>query len=404
MRWVFRIGFAVLAVLVIGVLGVISAPWVPVLRDQFGADPHRAWLAEHQSHLAAADMFEDDFSDSRFIILAEMHGYAAVQDADLTLVRHFAQRGPTTYLAELDPGQAIAFNQYLAGGDESAARAVFDAWADQTLQWANTEFFAKLTALAAHNASSPQDEQIWFVGVDRPASSERLAAQTALVTAQASPGFDSVEAVQALNLALAEAALGRPETSSRYAHIVANIDMLVATESARDRTFYGLWGLFHGAKTTVNGATPLAVHLDAPGGAFEGAVGVISTMCLDACMNLMPTAALPDALHGPDGTEYVEIPITFDHVYLYRVRGVGDLKSVMGEADSALFRIAGDGTPFAAGARLSQATGVLPLVQPFTYGGPAADIFDYLLVLRGSDALTPWRGEAHDITASGQAD
>ena len=38
------------------------------------------------------------------------------------------------------------------------------------------------------------------------------------------------------------------------------------------------------------------------------------------------------------------------------------------------------------------------------YGGPAAEITDYWIVMRGSAGLTPWDGEVQDIVGGDSSD
>ena len=90
-----------------------------------------------------------------------MHGFAAPQSLDAALIEYLQSEGPARwYLAELTPREAIAVNTYISGGDDAAVRAVFDRFAQLGLQWANREFFAKLTALRALNETLPAERQI----------------------------------------------------------------------------------------------------------------------------------------------------------------------------------------------------------------------------------------------------
>ena len=392
-------GLFALIALVIG--AVLALPFWPVLQDQFGAGDHRAWLEEHRTVVAleagAPVIADDSFRDARFVMLSELHGYRAVQALDLRLVEQLAAQGPArTYLAELGPDQAMAFNLFLHIGDDAAARGVFDAWAAADVQWANREFFAKLERLRALNAALPEDRRVWFVGVDVLGDTARFTEMTQGLTGEAEAGFSSYEAVQALNARLGAAALEREDGASRYAHILSN--MQIVSELGPDQFFYGLWGLFHGSKTTVNGSQPLAMRLNAPGGAFEDSVVTLTAICVEACFNMMPAQAIPSFLHGDSQPDYVYLPMNLDNAMLQRMRGVGDLKAAMGEAQIAAFRISGAGSPYASGARLSAMTGYLSLMQAFDYGGPASQVTDYVIAIRGSAGLTPWNGVAFDTS------
>ncbi|MEQ8406259.1 MAG: hypothetical protein RKE49_14280 [Oceanicaulis sp.] len=404
MKLILKILGGLLALIMLGIAGIIAWPFIPVVQDRFGGAEHRAWLEDHRTEidLGAADAgfdFGPEVHGARFVVLAELHGYRAVQALDLALLEHFTENGPArTYLAELSPGQAFAFNQMVSGGDAAPARAVFDAWAQTQAQWANQEFFQKLERIRDLNASLPENRRIWFVGVDAPVDREGLAE---LVAANAEtgvePGFDSYAAVQALNVELGRDALQR-ESSNRYVHILANMETAAGLDP--QRAFYGLWGLFHGSKTTINGSDPLALRLNREGGVFEDSLASLTTLCVEGCLNMMPARAMPEVLHGDGDPDYIYIPNNFDNVMLARVRGVNEIKAAAGEADIAAFRINGEDSPYADGVRLSALSGYLMLVQGWEYGGPAARVTDYYIVMRNSAGLTPWSGTVHDVTGA----
>lgn len=402
MKLILKLLGGLLALIVLAAAGLIAWPLIPVVQDRFGGAEHRAWLEDHRTEidLAAAEPgfdFGPQVHESRFVMLSEIHGFRAVQALDLALVEHFAETGPArTYLAELDPGQALAFNTMISGGDEAPARAVFDAWAQSQAQWANQEFFQKLERMRELNARLPEDRRIWFVGVDAPSDREALAALVTDVS-DTEPGFDSFAAVQAANAQLGRAALER-ESDDRYAHMLANIETLASLDP--QRAFYGLWGLFHGTKTTIGGAEPLAVRLNREGGVFEGEVTTLTTVCVDGCLNMMPARAMPAFLHGDGDPDYIHLPNNFDDVMLARVRGVNQIKAATGEADIAAFRINAPGSPYASGGRLSALSGYLMAIQGWEYDGPAAQVTDYYIVMRNSAGLTPWSGEVYDVTGN----
>lgn len=402
MHIILRLLIGLILVIALAAGALAALPYWPSLKDRFGAEPFQDWLTAQRTVIDVAEpidtlSFDDAVYDSRLVLLSEIHGYRAVQAIDLILLRHFAQTGPArTYLAELGPDQAMAFNIYLATGEDAAVRSVFDDWAAGDYQWANAEFFDKLTAIRSLNAELPEERQIWFVGVDQLGSAERLEALARFVQDDAEAGFDRFEQVQAINASLGALALQRAENAGRYTHMLENIAWV--TQLGPQRHFYGLWGLFHGTKTTVNGAEPLALRLNRDGGSFEGSVTTFTTLCIEGCLNLMPARAMPGFLHGGAEPNYIYLPMSFDDALLQRVRGANDLRSAMGEADIAAFRVTGEDSPYNSSDRLSALTGYLSMVQTFEYGGPASEISDYFIVMRGSAGLTPWDGQVHDTS------
>lgn len=404
-RILIKIVIALAGLIGLLIAGLVGFPYTAIVQDQFGSGAYRTWLEEHRTEIGVAEAgtdfrLGDEAYEARLVLLSEIHGYRAVQAIDLALVQHFAAHGPArTYLAELGPEQALAFNQYLRTGDDGPTRAIFDAWAATQTQWANQEFFAKLGAMRALNETLPEARKIWFVGVDRPsADMGQLRTLMDAAASPAEPGFDGYERVQALNVSLGQRALARDEDAGRYTHILENIDAVAALDP--DRSFYGLWGLFHGAKTRVNGASPLAHRLNQDGGAFEGSVVSLTTVCVEGCLNMMPARAIPAFLHGDGNADYIAVPMNFDDALLFRLRGINDAKAIAGDAPVVAFKMTGEGSPYTTGPRMSVQTGYLSMVQGFEYGGPASEVTDYFILMRTSAPLTPWEGTIHDVSGA----
>jgi len=385
-------------------MGLAAYPWWPVIRDAFGADDYVSYLEANRIPLdlnlsEAGFSFPSEVYSSRFVMLGEVHGYATPQRIDLALIRHLnARAGVRWYLAEVAPAQAMAINTYLAGGDSVAAAAVFDGWADRTAQWANREFFDKLTAIRSMNTELPAERQVRFIGVDAP-QGEARPPRPPTVTGD----LDVIETADAINARLAVDAADAPAEWSRYDHILHNIESVLQTKGAEDETFYGLWGKFHTLKVPAQGAEPLALRLNAPDGLMPGGVTSIVTLCASNCFNMMPSAALPPPMQ-PSGREaYVWVPLGNDRTYFYRTAGVSDLLAAMGDDDEVLFPLGAEGTPYRTGVRLVGESGILAALQGLDVEGSAADAFDYVLGMRNTAPLTPWRGTAADVSGEAQA-
>ncbi|NRA31696.1 MAG: hypothetical protein HRU11_15720, partial [Parvularculaceae bacterium] len=105
------------------------------------------------------------------------------------------------------------------------------------------------------------DQKIVFVGVDKlndPAFAKRMKAFANAAT----PGFDDLASLRAINTALLDDALLREEDASRYANIIPNIETIMQLPGAGFESYFALWGLFHGSKQPVNGREPLAMRLN----------------------------------------------------------------------------------------------------------------------------------------------
>lgn len=404
LKWLVRLSLGIVAFILLATAALAGFPWGAVLWERLGSEPYRAHLAANQKVLAleAADAgFElraEDL-DAKYILLGEMHGFAVPQRLDLALVTHLQNAGPPRwYLAEMTPAEAIAVNEYIGGGDHAPVRAVFDQFAQMGLQWANNEFFEKLTRLRQLNARWPGAQQVRFIGIDRDREGDAASAFAGVERLQADLG-DPGSALD-INLRLqAVSAAG----DDRYPVMWARLTELAALPNFENARFMGLWGLGHTSEARINASTPLAMWLKDETAAFAGDVVTINTMCIGQCFNMMPAPGLPALMAGPGAEEYTYLPMGIDNPYFQRPVGVSDLIAVLGDERAALYRLSGDASPYHEGHRLSGATGYLVMARPWTVEGSAADMTDYLVVYRDSAPLTPWSGRAFDLSGRAAA-
>lgn len=403
-KWILRVLVGALLILLLGFGAIAGLPWLTVLGDGFGSGAYKTHLAANETvlDLAAPDggfaLSEADL-EARYIFLGEMHGYGLPQRLDLALVT-YVQRGevPRWYLAELTPREAIAVNHYLEGGSDTYVRAMFDRFAGMSLQWANSEFFDKLTAMRALNETLPPDRQVRFIGIDLDRSGEPLALpETGELPA---PDLGDFSTAQAINHAL----LAVPaDGGSRYGAMRPRLAALAGMPGHDAARFVGLWGLGHTSEAPIGGGVPLAIWLQDEGAPYGGEVVTINTLCVGECFNMLPAVALPAAMAGPNGEDYIWLPMGVDNPYFQRPKGIGDLMAVLGPDAAALYRISGEGSPYETGDRLTASSGYLVMMRPWEIEGSAAAMTDYMIVYRGTPPLTPWAGEAHDLSGMAAA-
>lgn len=401
-KWIIRLVIIVIILIVLGLASVAGLPWLTVIGEQFESRAYRDHLAANETvldlswpdariALAPADL------DARYIVLGEMHGYALPQTFDAALVTYLQKEGPPRwYLAEMTPHEAIAVNEYLAGGGDLYVRAVFDRFATMDLQWANREFFQKLTALRALNETLSDERQIRFIGIDLDREGDLL--QVPEPQSAASPDLGDPSTARAINDALSGV---RTEGPSRYKAMKARLTALAQMPGFADARFAGLWGIFHASEVAINGSEPLARWLQDDAAPYAGDVVTITSICVGDCFNLMPAAALPGPMAGPNGERYTWVPMGVDNPYFQRPKGIGDLIHALGSDRAALYRIAGSESPYQRGDRLTASSGYLVMMRPWNIGGTAAQMTDYVLLYRDTPPLHPWSGAAYDV--SGQA-
>lgn len=404
LKWIIRLvlGAVALVVLVIGLFA--GLPWLTVAGERIGSGAYRSHLAANETvlDLAAPDagfaLAADDLN-ARYIFLGEMHGYALPQQFDTALVTYLQTAGPPRwYLAEMTPREAIAVNAYLAGGEDRYVRAVFDRFAKMGAQWANQEFFRKLTALRALNETLPHERQVRFLGIDLDREGEPLALPEP--ERGGKPDLGDPATAQAIN----EALLGVKATGpGRYAAMRARLSALAAMPGFAEARFVGLWGLFHASEAPINGSRPFARWLQDDAADYRGEVVTINTMCVGDCFNMMPAAALPGPMSGPKGERYTWIPMGIDNPYFQRPKGISDFMQMLGTDRAALYRIGGEGSPYSRGNRLTASSGYLVMMKPWKVAGTAAQMTDYVLLYRDSAPLHPWAGKAFDVTGEAAA-
>lgn len=402
LKWTIRLIVAAVALVILAAGSILGLPWLAVLGEQFGAAPYRSHLAANETVLdlnapdAGFALANDDLN-ARYIILGEMHGYALPQQLDAALITYLQTEGPPRwYLAEMTPREAIAVNEYIAGGDDRYVRAVFDRFAEMEAQWANQEFFHKLTSLRALNETLSDTRQIRFIGIDLDREGDPLNVPEA--ASVGTPNLSDPATARAIN----EALLRVPtETGSRYAAMRARLTALAEMPGFSDARFAGLWGLFHASEAPINNSEPLARWLQDASATYAGDVVTINSMCIGACFNMMPAADLPGPMIGTNGERYTWLPMGIENPYFQRPSGISDFMHALGTDRAALYRVGGEASPYRQGNRITSSSGYLVMMQPWEVSGTAAQMTDYVLVYRDSAPLHPWSGEAFDV--SGQA-
>jgi len=403
LKWAIRLIVAAIALIVVAVATFAGLPWLTVAGERFGSGPYRSHLAANETvldlsapdagfQLTAADL------DARYVILGEMHGYARPQQLDVALITYLQTEGlPRWYLAEMTPREAIAVNEYLSGGSDSYARAVFDRFAGMGVQWANQEFFQKLTSLRALNETLPAERQVRFIGIDLDRDGDPLDLPEADARG---PDLSDPSTARAIN----EVLLGVPvETRSRCGAMKSRLTALAQLPGFADARFYGLWGIFHASEAPINNADPLASWLQKSTAPYAGDVVTINSMCVGDCFNMMPAAALPSPMAGPNGEDYTWVPMGIENPYFQRPKGISDFMHTLGTDRAALYRVGGDGSPFKESDRLAAASGYLVMMQPWEVSGTTAQMTDYVLLYRDTAPLYPWSGKAFDLSGHGAA-
>lgn len=401
LKWTIRLIVAILSFVVLAAVSLAGLPWLTVVAERIGSEPYRDHLANNETVLdlsepdAGFELTVDDLN-ARYVLLGEMHGYALPQQLDAALMTYLQTEGPLRwYLAELTPREAIAINEYLSGGSDIYARAVFDRFSEMGLQWANKEFFQKLSTLRALNETLPAERQIRFIGIDLDREGDPL--ELPVAGAGASANLGDLSTARGINEALLRVPV---ETGKRYAAMKARLAALAEMPGFADARFAGLWGFFHASEAPINNVEPLALWLQDADAPYAGDVVTINTLCVGECFNMMPAAALPGPMAGPDGQKYTWVPMGMENPYFQRPKGISDFMQALGEDRAALYRVGGEGSPYTESNRLAASSGYLVMMKPWDVSGTTTQMTDYVLVYRDTAPLHPWSGEAFDLSGA----
>ena len=424
-------GIILLAIVVIGLVW----PWTTVLRERWSSSEYVAYLEDHTRPLELTKpdgglQFPASFYENKLFLLGEIHGAQTAQQVDLAMMIHLNQKlGVKWLMAELNPVQAERFNAYLDTGNESLLTPVFEGWLSEVAQWGNQQHYDKLIALREYNQSQPEERQIRYFGVDLIRENQQQDAAQWLawlladvpedapaeilgLKSAASSAFDAERLRPALEAALpilaGEGAMLEPDVGQRVGYIARNL--LASFDGPRrydvipdniramveefgigdDEPIYGFWGLFHVMKAKVNETgEPMALKLQNSNLPFADGIASVLMVYADSLQN-MPSNGLPGFLQ--DDGPYTDFTLSQDNPYLSYLYGIGDLKR-MTDAPATLFDPFERGSPYIGSDRLSRQSGLLTFVFPFELEGTADTAVDQVILINGSDALTPWQGK-----------
>lgn len=432
LKWFLR-AFATLTLLVVAIFGWIVGSAYFAGRS----DPDEvAYLKQNATalDLKATDggfRFPAEVYQKRLFLLGEVHGIAAGQTLDLALLQHLnARTGLRTYLAEIDPAQAAAFNGYLQSGDEAELNRVFAFWAKTKQQWGNDNFRRKIIAIRTLNQQLEPSRRIRFLGMDRlqdvALACDHLAALAKRAEASQWQGVAALRAAIAQKRACEDATKTGPLTtagpalaallptsrpdgidaqdwteivamihmlhdrhklSGREDVITAGFDRLVDDPDYANEKLYGLWGMYHVMQKSVNGLSPFAQRLR--NGKYVGQLVSIAAFNLDSAM-MLPEDALPIVQKGKGG--YGTVPYSVDNPVMSTLSGIGSLKSAL-TGEATLFAMNASGSPYLQSTRLGRLYGIFGYAQKFEVGATPGDRYaaaDYAVVVTGSAATEPF--------------
>ncbi len=403
--------------------GLLTGHVIAQTDSAYNGVPHQEIRPDQPNQFS---LFDDAFYQHRLFLLGESHGVQKPQELDFALLKHLNDRaGVRQYIAEVDAVKAHYLNDYLKTGDTTTLDKVFRSWIIETAQWANRDFYGKITRIRALNQTLPPARRIRFVGIDRiqdkPLAAERL---TALLRGRKLPKSARLLADSLTNGLLANCpdsvvarasltwldswktapgtygrAFGRDTAELR--HLLMNIAYLETVKSREKIIFtnfqtllpslnneklYGFWGFFHVLQQPpVGSGKPLACLVR------ESGISVVSLVCryLDSFM-MLPTAFLPP-FWREKGKTFSRLDKFNTDSELMRTEGMEGMRTATNPNSMTLFALDRPGsfarkTPI----RIKYASFMPPSQRmQFDPSRPTTDYFQYIVLIRNSDMTQP---------------
>ncbi|GAB2519898.1 TraB/GumN family protein [Spirosoma aerophilum] len=378
-------------------------------------------------------LFDSAFYQNDVFLLGEIHGVAATQGIDLTLLKHLNKRvGLRYYLAEMDCGQAALLNAYLDTGNRGLLDSLFRCFLKQThagsSQWGNQQFYDKLVHIQAYNQTLPPNARIQFLGVDWFQSNGQLAVpmlkqlvahcpttphtlldslrllvvqDSSLSLKKLFPFAGRINADYAAHQDQYKAVFGNQLLAFRqffrtlaYANnkmsrddIAAQMTRFIIDELGLvHEKLYGLWGTTHILQAGVNNQQTFSGLLKAAG----RRVVTINTLYKDSEV-LLHRDAVP-FIFRKKGQEFVRSKYLNSDGPVFKIDGFSSLEPVCAPNTTTLIRLDAPNSPYLKTISLVKMSGITG--SKVTPNDPEHNVttsfFQYVFVVRNSPAVDLW--------------
>lgn len=378
-------------------------------------------------------IFDANFYNNQVFLVSESHGYYKPQEVDFELFKQINKKnGVRYYIAEVDFAQAYYLNQYLATGDESILKQVYQYWYDQKAQWGCKAGFEKWQKMYAYNKTLASSKKIVVLGLDetqnydmnvqvlntllakssyKKGSNPQLDSliyfsNTKLVTDSARKSF--LKYTRRLNDEMAKKTSSFKKILKKnyfsFQYIISNTAAKKQREirifdnfntyyneyQLSSEKFYGFWGRFHAMQDSVNGALPFAGMLTRSNLGLKNKVVSIPVFCLESS-SMLPTSMLPPIAQQA-GTVFSKSPMVNDDSFVYKVKGISILKKITPENGIGIVKLNAAGSPYFKGLDLVESSSAMDKTFEWvgTKGAATTDYLQYAVIVRNSEWAVPY--------------
>ena len=353
-----RVLIFMLLILIIAPLSLAAYFYIRGLIYKGGKSPRSiTYLKKHRERIPSTGdlnltLFDSTCLTGSVFLLGEVHGYADVQALDDRLFVFLNQKaGVRHYIAEMDSSRAKQLNTFLAGPtpDTLLLRQVIKAIALRIPQQSSHELYLKWLRLYRYNKALSIDKKMVVHGIDTDFS-DTLA------------------------------------TISRDSAMFLNLRSIIAQPPFKNEKFYGLFGYYHVLQAGIGprNTYPFAAKLKRSN--YFGPNAIRSLICLPLESSMYIPATIQGYPKPPNeqlGWFNVDGPLAL-------VNGIEDLKSTSQLNTQTLFRLDGADSPYGTDQRLLGVRSTLmgDNILASTTTRPTTDYYQYVVLLRGSKALT----------------
>ena len=320
-------------------------------------ETHINYLKNHHEILdknkASFNSFDSSFYSNNIFILCENHGFEDVQLIDDQLFIHLNKtQGVRFYIAEMDSLIAKELNTFLNKpiADKTLLKSVIKSIADIIPQQSSQQLMDKWLRIHAYNLQLKDGFKIEVLGLDK----------------------------------------NRNDTASKISRdssMLLNFNNLVQKRGLQNQKFYGLFGYFHGMQS---GVTERNIYTFAAklkrNNTFPQCqkVQTITCLTLESEMYLPPFEGMPTPPDHKISIFNVDGPIAL-------TRGIKDVKSIAPMNAITLFNLNAANSPYKNSQRLMGIKINLLGDEVLANNDKqvTTDFFQYVLIMRGSKALSP---------------
>ena len=353
---------------------------------------------------------EDDFENSKLILVGEIHGTNIPSQFDVEFFIHLYKNfNVRWYWAELDAIQAYYMNTFLENGDEQLLERILKNWVVAQGR-NNLDYMNKYKELHRFYKQLPDEEKFKFIGIDKIQDwrlvtklvNQLSSADNSLLQLEFSKEsilsqltertsyLDSMELTDSSQFWLLKQIKDNisfyREKLPREEAMFENFRNNFSYYGLEKERSYGFFGLYHVFQYEVNGEKPLAALIRSSNLGLADKMISINFMMTDSKM-VMKSNTLPRFLQ--DEGPYTKMGLSSDNIFVMYIYGIQDFKRMTPPNHKSLIKLNGKDSPYSNTMRLNKTIQLLPVTDVFKMTEEGKEYVQYTIFVRNSDWAEP---------------